>query len=205
MGINTKRLINVLGSRLREKFQEENVMKVRKILVVLAATFLIAAAAVRPSFAQCTGGSCSDASISGIYQCTGTGFAVPVVAGSFIPYTFQGNLFFNGSGAFTITDTLFEWSFNVLGFPFAQAVFVPTGSGYIVGPDGEGSATIDWAQTILSATFGFLIFQSYSLGINTVNSSGVAQQITLAALPTIGTGSGSPQFPNTGILVCNHQ
>jgi len=214
MGINRKRLINVLGSRLREKFQEENVMKVRQYLVVLAATVLIAGLAVRPSFAAPTAtcgaatGTCGPQNLSGVYQCTGSGFILPVLIPPFeTPYTMQGNLFADGFGDFTLTDGNFEWTFNVLGIPVNQVVFAQgLGNGYVIGPNGDGTAELNWASTIFALTGipGPIFFQNYSLGINTVNTAGQAQQFTL----TTDVFAGSPpniEFFNTGVLICNHQ
>jgi len=198
MGINRKRLINVLGSRLREKFQEEIEMKVRKILVVLAATFLIGGTAVGTSFAQ------QDTLLNGIYQCLGAGFVVPIAAGSDIPFDSIGNLVANGAGLFTVsTPGPSIWTFTVDGFPFQQ-VALAAGSAYEIQPDGTGTAQLNFAQAILSAVFGGLIFQGFGLGVNTI-VAGVAQQFTMIATPNEGPGISTPEFPNVWQVVCNHQ
>src|SRR5208282_4572727 len=109
---------------------EETVMKVRKILMVLAAAVLIEGASARPSFAQ------QDLLLQGIYQCVGTGFVVPIATAAQVPFTSSGNIFADGKGNFSVTDSLSAWSLNVLGFPFQEVFFAP-GGGYVIEPDGE--------------------------------------------------------------------
>jgi len=178
-------------------------MKVRKILVVLAATVLIAGAAARPSFAQ------QDTLLKGVYQCTGTGFVVPILNGAQVPFTSIGNILADGAGNFSVTDSLSAWSLNVLGFPFQEVFFAP-GGGYVIEPDGEGDAQINFTSVLLAvalAPFAPLAYQNFALGVNTIGlpTPGVAQQFDMTAEPNVGVGTAFIQLPNTWTIVCNHQ
>jgi len=177
-------------------------MKVRRILMVLAATVLIAGAAVSPSFAQ------QDTLLQGVYQCVGNGFVVPVLAGATIPFTSIGNIFADGAD-FSVTDGLSAWSLNVLGFPFQEVFFAP-GGGYVIEPDGEGDAQINFTSVLLAvalAPFAPLAYQNFALGVNTIGlpTPGVAQQFDMTAEPNVGVGTAFIQLPNTWTIVCNHQ
>ena len=187
-------------------------MKVRTILMVLAAAVLIAGASARPSFAQ------QDTLITGIYQCTGTGFVTPVLNGATVPFTSIGNIDADGAGDFATTNGLSAWTLNVLGFPFQQVHFAsnalqePESLGYVIEPDGEGDAQISFTSTLLSELLGAaapLAFQNFVLGVSGIGlgnaGAGVAEQFTMTAEPNVGLGTAFIQFPNTWVIVCNHQ
>jgi len=100
---------------------------------------------------------------------------------------------------------------NVLGFPFQEVFFAP-GGGYVIEPDGEGDAQINFTSVLLAvalAPFAPLAYQNFALGVNAIGlgvaPAGVAAQFTMTAEPNVGVGTAFIQLPNTWVIVCNHQ
>jgi len=182
---------------LRKNVSEEKRMKVHKVLPLVAAAFLMMFAASNSALAA---GTSSDANLTGVYACTGAGsFGIA----NFIPFTSSGNLIADGGGNFANTTAgPFVWEVTILGFPFQQVAVLPL-SGYVIQPDGTGTAELNFNQAFLTELGFPPTFQSMAFALleNGVDANGIAHEFTLTATANVGPTPGG-QIPLIWIIDC---
>ncbi len=171
-------------------------MNVRKALPFVAAAFLVLIAASGSSWAQTSGPQ----NLNGVYACTGAGsFGIA----NFIPFTSTGNLIADGGGNFSNTKNgPFIWAVTILGFPFQQ-VMVQHGSGYVVQPDGTGTAELDLNQAFLKELKIPPTEQSMAFALveNGVDGQGIAHEFTMTATANVGP-TPDDQVPVIWVIDC---
>jgi hypothetical protein len=172
-------------------------MKVHKVLPFVAAAFLMMFAASNSALAA---GTSSDANLTGVYACTGSGsFGIA----NFIPFTSSGNLIADGGGNFANTTAgPFVWDVTILGFPFQQVAVLPL-SGYVIQPDGTGTAELNFNQAFLTELGFPPTFQSMAFALleNGVDANGIAHEFTMTATANVGPSPGG-QIPLIWIIDC---